>query len=99
MSESESLVERVARALDPLAWAALGLADTEKLAFRRKRSMEQAVVAIRAMREPTEAMLEAGALMIGGGPDWRPGRTEAVIASYRETADSCHTAMIDAALA
>lgn len=85
-------IEHIARGLDPLAWAALGLADSEKLAFRRSRSKEQAIVALQRMREPTVPMVDSGvafALNVTLSGDYR----------WSDYVTDKHRAMIDAALA
>ncbi len=56
---SESMVERVARILEPQAWRALGLADTLAYANRRTSSLRKARAAIEEMRDPTDAMTVA----------------------------------------
>lgn len=50
------IIERVARAIDPLAWTEPLQQSTE---FRRHRSRELAVAALLAAREPTEAQIIA----------------------------------------
>jgi hypothetical protein len=52
-------IERVARVLEPQAWAALGIGDTLAYANRRKSSLRKARLAIEAMREPTPEMIAA----------------------------------------
>jgi hypothetical protein len=73
------VIERVARALDPLAWA---MPDHEETAFRRLRSLEQSYVAIKALAEPTEPMLTAAEGALG---EWRKTltRDEAMARSYQ----------------
>lgn len=53
------MVERVARILEPQAWAALGLCDMLAYKNRRTSSLRKASKAIEAMLEPTEAMYDA----------------------------------------
>lgn len=53
-------VEQVARILEPQAWRALGLCDTLAYKNRRTSSLRKARAAIEAMREPDEAMNQAG---------------------------------------
>ncbi|MBB2818961.1 UNVERIFIED_ORG: hypothetical protein GGD59_002206 [Rhizobium esperanzae] len=48
-----TMIERVARALDPYAWSEKGFS------IRREVSKQQARAAIAAMREPTDGMHEA----------------------------------------
>lgn len=60
MTDIPEMVERVARALAPLSWAALGLADTLAHKNRRTASLRHARAAIEAMRDPTDAMVEVG---------------------------------------
>lgn len=55
----QTLIERVARALAPMAWAALGSGDTFAQKARRTASMRHARAAIEAMKQPTDAMLSA----------------------------------------
>lgn len=62
-SETElSMVERVARQLEPQAWAALGIGDTLAYSNRRTSSLRKARKAIGAMREPTKLMLMASGI-------------------------------------
>jgi hypothetical protein len=56
---SGEMVKRIARILEPQAWAALGIGDTLIYENRRISSLRKAALAIAAMREPTEAMIEA----------------------------------------
>lgn len=55
------MVDRVARILEPQAWAALGAGDTLAYKNRRTSSLRKARAAIEGMREPTDAMIDAGA--------------------------------------
>jgi hypothetical protein len=59
-----TMVERVAAAIDPSAWAddlpVPTRADTEAFHRRRQASAKLARAAILAMREPDEAMKQAG---------------------------------------
>jgi hypothetical protein len=59
------MVERVARALAPLSWRALGLCDTLAHKNRRKASLRHARAAIEAMREPNDRMVDAGDIVTG----------------------------------
>lgn len=58
-----TMIERVARAIDPLAWNS-DPSDRDytpaQAAKDRQESLRLALVAIKAMREPTEEMLIAG---------------------------------------
>lgn len=66
------MIERVARAFEPTIWEiphflADGSAIQKRyIDDRQKRSLEKARAAIQAMREPTEAMLEAGHEVVAG---------------------------------
>jgi hypothetical protein len=51
-AEVTEMIERIARKLEPQAWAALGTGDTLAYANRRKSSLRKAQLAIEAMREP-----------------------------------------------
>lgn len=53
------MVERVARVLEPQAWAALGIGDTLAYKNRRTSSLRKARAVIESMREPTFKMLRA----------------------------------------
>lgn len=87
------MIERVARALAPLAWATLGLSDTLANQATRTASLRRARAAIKAMREPTEAMRQCG---VHG--QWS-GVIEGIPEDERDAATSLWQAMIDAALA
>lgn len=58
------MIDCVAKALEPLAWAAIGVHDTQKAWLRRKSSLDKARAAIEAMSEPTVNMIVAGASII-----------------------------------
>lgn len=89
------MVERVARELEPLAWRALGLCDTLAYASRRTSSLRKARRALKALREPTQAMIELGSCQTHApGVNPRAARPLAHI-----MARDCWRAMIDAALA
>lgn len=60
MTNPTSMVEKVARALAPLSWAALGLADTLAHKNRRTASIRHARAAILALRETNKRVLEDG---------------------------------------
>lgn len=59
--------ERIARKLEPQAWAALGIGDTLAYKNRRTSSLRKAKLVLEAMREPTEGMVEAGSHYEGLG--------------------------------
>ncbi len=61
------MIERIARKLEPQAWAALGIKDTLAYKNRRKSSLRKAKLAIEEMREPTEGMREASRYYLGVG--------------------------------
>ena len=65
------MVERVARVLEPQAWAALGLCDTLAYKNRRTSSLRKARAAIEAMRDATTGMVDKGgwAATEGGAVD------------------------------
>lgn len=65
------MVERVAREIEPLAWAALGTGDTFAYEVRRRASLLVARRVIEKMRKPTEAMERS----CGNGEcaKWAPG--------------------------
>ena len=59
------MVERVARAIDPFAWEWIDFTQANNpthMALQRtiEHQLQQARAAIVAMREPTDAMVEAG---------------------------------------
>jgi len=96
---TDAMVEQVARALAPLAWAALGLADTLVHQNRRKASLNHARAAIAAYeaalkeaglvvvpREPTPAMLCAE----------HPSRIDGAISLEEYTARAVWESMIAA---
>lgn len=57
---AESMITRVARILEPQAWAALGTGDTLAYKNRRTSSLRKARAAIETMKEPTDEMIVAG---------------------------------------
>jgi len=65
MTPTDAMVEQVARALAPLAWAALGLADTLAHQNRRKASLNHARAAIAAYEA---ALSEAGLVVVPNKP-------------------------------
>lgn len=92
MTEPSEMVKRVARVLEPQAWAALGTGD--KLAYkdRRTSSLRKAAAVIEALREPTPEMVEEGGMAeINGSFD--------TCFVHGESAREVWTLMIDAALA
>lgn len=50
------MVERVARAIAPMAWNSVNAGDTAGQKNRRKASLKHARAAIEAMRQPTDEM-------------------------------------------
>lgn len=54
-----TLVERVAREIDPEAWSLFIIPLWPTRAARKRRALGKALAAIEAMREPTEAMCDA----------------------------------------
>lgn len=81
------IVEKVARVLEPQAWAALGAGDTLAYKNRRTSSLRKARAAIEAMREPSAPMVQAGATS-----------EDAVVGSSENCAAATYRAMIQAAL-
>lgn len=59
------MVEKVARRLEPLAWAVLEIGDTTESKRRRSLSLRQARAAIEAMRDPDEEMIAAAEHVAG----------------------------------
>jgi hypothetical protein len=53
-------IYRIARVLEPQAWAALGTGDTLAYKNRRTSSLRKARAALEAIMEPTDAMLRRG---------------------------------------
>lgn len=80
------MVERLARKLEPQAWAALGTGDTLAYANRRKSSLRKAMLCIEELREPTVEML------IAAQEEWM------CVRAAEERGDFIWRAMIDAAL-
>lgn len=61
------MVERVARAINPIAWGYLNHNDDNPTRLRRRNhSVRLAKLAIKTMRDPTPEMLEAGKLYYTG---------------------------------
>jgi hypothetical protein len=77
------MIEKVAKVLEPQAWAALGIGDTLAYKSRRTSSLRKARAAIEALREPTNDMVWAHEV-----PHYGP-----------DEAREAWQAMIDAALA
>lgn len=99
MSEIVEIVERVARAIDPLAFhpeeiERIGL-NPDRMRLRRNRAEKKARAAIEAMWQPTERMIRAAY-----GDDVPPDCTaERTIAELKMNKIGVHwRAMIDAAL-
>lgn len=65
----DDMVERVARAIRPDLWSADAdgkiRAGNASIVGQRARAIQQARAAIEAMREPTEAMVDAGCGLMG----------------------------------
>jgi|WetSurMetagenome_2_1015567.scaffolds.fasta_scaffold15328_2 hypothetical protein len=57
MTEMEKMIERIARELAPLAWAALDLGDTQNHASRRSASLRQARRIVGVIREQTYGII------------------------------------------
>ncbi len=80
--EAATMRERIARAMEPLAWAALRACDTLVAQNRRAASLRQADRVLDAMLEPTDGMLEEGAYLTpnsqGGGGPVQPEVTRAI---------------------
>lgn len=55
-----TMVERCARKIEPLAWAALGVTDTQAHARKRESSLRKARDVLEAMREPSAEMANEG---------------------------------------
>lgn len=55
------VIERMARAMEPLAWAALGVCDTKVFTVKRDASLSKARAALEALLDPTEEMLDGPA--------------------------------------
>lgn len=85
---TESMVERVARIIEPQAWTALGLCDTLAYKARRTSSLRKARAIIAAMREPTRSMTEHPSYING---EWSRRTVEAYIdaalSEEKETAE------------
>lgn len=54
------MIERVARVLEPIAWAALNAGDTLIRKKKREASIHKARLVIKAMRDPTDKMEKVG---------------------------------------
>jgi len=54
------MVEKVARRLEPQAWAALGTGDTLAYKNRRTSSLRKARAVLNEIREPDDEMAKAG---------------------------------------
>jgi len=89
---AESMIKKVARILEPQAWAALGTGDTLAYANRRVSSMRKARAVIEVMREPSRRMIDAA---YDAHDAYEKGPTPAAWCGL----SSAYKAMIDAALA
>lgn len=68
-------IEKVARAIDPQAWAADRHHMSAIRCWRRDMSMHSARAAIASLRELSDAMWLAGAdTLVGGGENWRKSK-------------------------
>jgi hypothetical protein len=85
MSDEQSMVEKVARAIDPAIW--LATSETPEEASRvqnlRNTSLYRARVAISAMWEPTQAMYDA---LSATGKMWRDLDSQTVWQTYIDAA-------------
>jgi hypothetical protein len=63
---ADNMVERVARILEPQAWAALGTGDTLAYRNRRTSSLRKARAVLTALREPSNTTMTAGAQKLHG---------------------------------
>ncbi len=94
---TDNLVERVAQALDPGAWAGEymepGEPITSDLRICREKSRDNARVAIEAMREPTVRMLTAADKTFSHHPSLKRKRVPS-----KEKHKLRYQAMIDEAL-
>lgn len=85
-----TMIEKVARLLEPQAWAALGPRDTLAYRNRRTSSLRKARAVIEVMREPTVEMLRAADAVILTDEEFHSGPFEMTRREY--------IAMIDKAL-
>ena len=76
------MIERVARAMDPVCFIDL-VADIEGFQYRKLVALQNARVAIEAMREPTDEMVKAAFV---------------TLELLEGSQDDCWKSMIDAAL-
>ena len=68
------MVEKAARAIEPRAWRVSGPEDTLAQRNRRVSSLRKAKEVLKALREPTPEMVEAGQAVdctITAGPVWQ----------------------------
>jgi hypothetical protein len=79
---SESMVERVAKAIDPVAFDPGYTGGPNGRAFRQDEARTKALAAIEAMREPTDAMIDAG--LIGRRHDARDNFRAMIDAALKE---------------
>ncbi len=90
MIVGSEMIEKAARILEPLAWAALGTGDTLAYKNRRTSSLRKARAVLQALMKPTFAMKMAGAEAI-------TAEHMKAMANY-DAADDAWQAMIRAAL-
>ena len=90
-----SMIERVARAIDPYAWR-----NEKKMPVRVLASLEAARAAIEAMREPTEGLHEAAEEISVYYDDFSCGDGNITLGlqGYREKFNGIWGQLIDAAL-
>jgi len=55
-----TMLERLARTLEPRAWAALDFGDTLAFKNRRTSSLRKARAILNELKQPSEGMVEAG---------------------------------------
>lgn len=95
-----TMIERVARVLEPQAWAAQEHGDSVAYRNRRTASIRKARAAIEAMREPTEGMHEAAEGISVYYDDFSCGDGNITLGSpgYRQKFNQVWQQLIDAAL-
>lgn len=67
-----NMIEKVAKVLEPQAWAALGTGDTLAYKNRRTSSLRKARLALEAMRKPDDPMRKAWLACSPGQSHWHP---------------------------
>lgn len=92
-----SMRERIARAIAPTAWAALGLADTLAQQNRRTASLRHADAVLAEMMEPSDGMREAGDDKLSSGSLVFGQGVDDVVVIESSAATEVFTAMIQAA--